>query len=313
MSDRTGTRNDRTTVKAGRRSVEISRPGKVLFPDDEITKFDLAEYYAAVGGAMLPLIRGRPVAMERYPDGLRGQRFFQKDVSDSVPAWVGSATVRKERGRLTQIVCDDLPTLLYLADQACITPHVWLSRIDRPDHPDQLMFDLDPPEGEFARARRAALRLRDLLADLKLPSVAKTTGGKGIHVMVPLDRRADFDATREFARAVADLLAERDPKGLTTEQRKDKRRGRLFIDVMRNAYAQHAAAPYSVRARAGGPVATPLHWSEVEDGKLRPERFSIRSVRRRVDEGGNPWGTLRGRSLKAAGRRLNEMRSEDAA
>jgi bifunctional non-homologous end joining protein LigD len=293
--------------------VEVSRPAKILFPDDGITKLDLAEYYAAVGSVMLPHIRGRPVAMERYPDGLRGGRFFQKEVARSIPGWVGTADVRKERGRLTQVVCDDVATLVYLADQACITPHVWLSRADRPDHPDQLIFDLDPPEGGFSEARRTAIVLRDLLAELKLPCVPKTTGGKGVHVMVPLNRGADFAVVREFARAVAGLLVARFPGRLTTEQRKDKRRGRLFVDVMRNAYAQHAAAPYAVRARPGAPVATPLHWSEVEDARLRPERFSMRAVRRRLERDGDPWGRLRGRSLREPSRILREMPSGEAA
>lgn len=162
-------------------------------------------------------------------------------------------------------------------------------------------------------ARRTALLLRDLLADLKLPSLPKTTGGKGIHVVVPLDRRADFDDVREFARAVADLLAARDPKNLTTAQRKDKRRGRLFIDVMRNAYAQHAAAPYAVRARKGAPVATPLDWGEVEDGKLRPQRFTIHSVPDRMERHGDPWGRLRGRSLKGPKRLLDGMLDAEGA
>lgn len=315
MSDRTRKRapDGSATVKAGRHAVEVSRPGKVLFPRDDITKLDLAEYYATVGQAMLPYVRRRPVAMERYPDGLGGERFLQKDVADSLPRWAATASVRKERGRLTQIVCDNVATLVYLADQSCITPHVWLSRADRPDHPDQMIFDLDPPQGKFTEARRAALVLRDLLDELGLPSFPKTTGGKGIHVMVPLDRRAGFDSVREFARGVADLLAARDPKRLTTEQRKDKRRGRVFIDVMRNAYAQHAVAPYAVRARDGAPVATPLRWTEVEDGRLRAERFSIRSVPKRVERGGDPWGRFRGRSLKEPGRLLHEMVSQEAA
>jgi bifunctional non-homologous end joining protein LigD len=210
-------------------------------------------------------------------------------------------------------VCNDVATLVYLADQACITPHVWLSRIDRPDHRDQLIFDLDPPEERFAEARWAALLVRDLLADLRLPSVAKTTGGRGIHVIVPLDRRAGFDAVRDFARSVAEVLAARKPKRLTTEPRRGKRNGRLFLDVGRNGYAQHAVAPYGVRARAGVPVSTPLHWSEVEDRKLRPERFSIRSVPRRVERDGDPWGTLRARSLREPSRLLAGIRSHRAA
>jgi len=218
-------------VGAGRRTLQVSRPAKILFPDDGITKLALAEYYAVVGSVMLPHVRGRPVAMERYPNGLGGHRFYQKNVGGSVPEWITTVPVRKERGELTLVVCNDVATLVYLADQACITPYVWLSRIDRSDHPDQLIFDLDPPEDRFAEARWAALLVRDLLADLRLPSVAKTTGGKGIHVMVPLDRRADFDAVRTFARAVAEVLAAREPKRLTTEQRRGKRNGRLFLDV----------------------------------------------------------------------------------
>jgi bifunctional non-homologous end joining protein LigD len=300
------------TVRAGRRAVLVSRPGKVLFPDDGITKLQLAEYYASVGPAMVPLVRNRPVAMERYPDGLRGQRFYQKNVT-AAPEWVIRVPIRKEGGRLTQMVCNDVATLVYLADQACVTPHAWLSRVDKPDHPDQLIFDLDPPEGRFAEARWAALLVRDLLAELGLPSVAKTTGGKGIHLMVPLDRRADFDAVRGFARAVGELLAAREPKRLTTEQRRGKRDGRLFLDAGRNGYAQHAVAPYGVRARAGAPVSTPLHWSEVEDRKLLPERFTVRTVPARVERDGDPWGPLRGRSLRAPSRLLDAMRSSNRA
>jgi bifunctional non-homologous end joining protein LigD len=294
-------------VRAGRRIVEVSRPSKVLFPDDGITKLDLAEYYAAVGSVMLPHVRGRPVAMERYPDGIHGPRFYHKEVGGSVPPWIHTATVRKEKGELTQVVCEDVATLVFLADRASITPHVWLSRVDRPDHPDQLIFDLDPLEGQFSEARRVALVLRKLLADLKLPSVAKTTGSKGIHVMVPLDRSADYVAVRGFARGVAGVLAARDPESITVEVRKEKRRGRLFVDIGRNAYAQHAVAPYGVRARAGAPVSTPLDWSEVEDGGLGPERFTIRTVPDRVKNNGDPWGTLRGRSLREPGRLLEQM------
>jgi bifunctional non-homologous end joining protein LigD len=299
--------DDRAAVRAGRWTVEIARPDKVLFPDDGITKLDLAEYYAGVAPAMLPHVRGRPVAMERYPDGLNGQRFYQKNVNGSVPHWVHTAPVGKQRGFLTQIVCDNAATLVYLADQACITPHVWLSRVDRPDHPDQMIFDLDPLEGQFAQARRAALTLKGLLEDLGLPAFPKTTGGKGIHVMVPVDRRADFDSVREFARGVGELLAAREPKRYTMEQRKGRRGGRLFIDIMRNAYAQHAVAPYAVRARAGAPVATPLDWSEVEDEGMRPERFTLRTIPERVQGGRDPWGKPRGRSLTLPRRRLAEM------
>jgi bifunctional non-homologous end joining protein LigD len=300
--------SDKQTVKVGRRTVEVSNPGKVLYPDG-ITKGDLVDYYRRVAERMLPHLRGRPVAMERYPDGIDGQRIFQKDVPDYFPDWIERVKVHKEGGSLQQVACDQAATLVYLANQACITPHVFLSRADRLDHPDQLIFDLDPAGDDFEEARLAALALRDLLRELELPSFAKTTGGKGLHLTVPLDRRADFDTVRGFARDVADLLAARQPDRLTTEQRKDKRKGRLYLDAMRNAYAQTAVPPYAARARPSATVATPLDWSEVEDRSLRPSSFTIASALERT---GDPWKDLRrhGRSLSRARRRLNALIGE---
>jgi bifunctional non-homologous end joining protein LigD len=299
-------------VRVGRRTVAVSNPGKVLYPDDGISKGDLVEYYRRVAGFMLPYLRGRPVAMERYPDGIDGQRIFQKDVPGYFPDWVDRVKVQKEGGELHQVVCEDAATLVYLASQACITPHAWLSRADRPDHPDQLIFDLDPDGDEFEEARVAALWLRSLLEELELPSFAKTTGGKGLHLTVPLDRRADFEEVRGFAREVAEVLASRDPDRLTTEQRKDKRKGRLYLDAMRNAYAQTAVPPYAVRARPGATVAAPLDWSEVEDRSLRPSRFTIGSILDRLERTEDPWKDLRRRrrSLSQAHKRLNALIDE---
>jgi bifunctional non-homologous end joining protein LigD len=288
--------------------VRVTHPEKVLFPGDGITKGDLVEYYQQVAGRMLPHLRGRPVAMERYPDGIDGERIFQKDVPGHFPGWIDRVKVHKQGGTLQQVVCEQAATLVYLANQACITPHVFLSRSDRLDHPDQLIVDLDPAGDDFGAARRAALALRSLLEELELPSFPKTTGGKGVHVTVPLDRRADFDSVRRFARDVAAVLAARHPDRLTTEQRKRDRGGRLYLDVMRNAYAQTAVPPYAVRARLGATVATPLDWSELEDSSLRPFAFTIGSVLDRFEET-DPWKDLRrrGRSLSRALRRLDAL------
>jgi bifunctional non-homologous end joining protein LigD len=302
--------SDKRSMKVGRRTVEVSNPGKVLYPDDGITKGDLVDYYRRVAEFMLPYLRGRPVAMERYPDGIDSQRIFQKDVPGYFPDWTDRTKVKKEQGELSQVVCEDAATLVYLANQACITPHVWLSRADRPDHPDQLIFDLDP-EGDFEDARVAALWLRSLLEELELPSFAKTTGGKGLHLTVPLDRRADFDAVRGFARDVAEELARRHPDRLTTEQRKQQRKGRLYLDTMRNAYAQTAVPPFAARARPGATVAAPLDWSEVEDRSLRPSRFTIGSILDRLQQVDDPWKDLRRRrSLSQAHKRLNALIDE---
>jgi bifunctional non-homologous end joining protein LigD len=240
---------------------------------------------------MLPWLRDRPISMVRYPDGLDGQRFFQKNAPSYFPDWIRRVRVGKEGGEVEHAVCDKPATLVYLANQACIEIHAFTSRVDKLDLPDQLVFDFDPPDGmRFADVRRAALWARDLLTgELDLTSFVRTTGGRGLHVHVPLNRRADFDAVLEFAHQAAGFLARRHPDAITTEQRKDKRGMRIYADVMRNAYAQTVVASYGVRARPGAHVATPLSWAEVEDESLEPARFTMAAVRARLDGGSDPW------------------------
>jgi bifunctional non-homologous end joining protein LigD len=281
-------------IKVGGRGVTLSNTDKVLFPADDITKGDLIGYYRDVATAMVPYLRDRPLAMARHPDGIDGERIFQKNVPGYFPDWVRRVRVPKQDGEVSHVVCDDAATLVYLANQACVEPHIFLSRIDRLDDPDQMVFDLDPPDpSRFEDARRAAMELRRLLEeDLELTAFVKTTGGKGLHVHVPLDRGTGFDDVRAVARQIAETFAEAQPARLTTAQRKDKRGDRLFLDIMRNAYAQMVVAPFSVRARPGAHVATPLHWEEVEDPELTPERFTMPSVIKRLDEVDDPWSGL---------------------
>lgn len=214
----------------------MSRPGKHLFPEEGITKADLVDYYRTVAPRMLPHLRGRPLMLERHPDGIDAGGFMQKDLPEYFPDWVHHAELPKSDGRVTCVICDDTATPAYLASQACITPHRFLSRVDRPDHPDRLLFDLDPARDDFAPVRDAARQLRRLLEEVGLPSAVMTTGSRGLHVLVPLDRRAPFDDVRAFARDLAQLLASRHPDTLTTEARKKARRGRLHLDIQRNAY-----------------------------------------------------------------------------
>jgi bifunctional non-homologous end joining protein LigD len=246
---------------------------------------------------MLPLLRDRPVSMTRFPDGITRQAIVQKNVPAYFPDWITRARIRKEGGSLQQVVIDKPATLVYLAGQACIELHAFLSRLDRIREPDQLIFDLDPPDDHrFDDVRVCALRLRELLsAELGLPAFVKTTGGKGLHVHVPLNPSEDFDAVREFARQVAEVLATRNPGLVTTEQRKDRRGPRIYADIMRNAYAQLAVSPYSVRGRPGAPVATPLSWVEVEDEGLSPGQFTLRTVPDRIRANGpsaGPWAGM---------------------
>lgn len=293
-------------IRAGGRSVGIGHPDKILFPGDGITKADLARYYRAAARRMLPHLRGRPLMLERHPDGTRGPAFMQKEVPDHFPDWVHRAELPKQGGTVTYAVCDDTATLLYLADQACITPHRFLSRADRPDHPDRLVFDLDPPGDDFPLVRDAAHGLHDLLDELELPSQVMTTGSRGLHVIVPLDRRAPFDDVRSFARDVAEVLAARHADRFTTEPRKKARRGRLYLDVQRNAYAQTAVAPYAVRALPGAPVAVPLAWAELDDPGLSARRWTLGTIARRLEE--NPWhDPPRPRSLTRARTRLTAL------
>jgi bifunctional non-homologous end joining protein LigD len=289
-------------VQAGRITVEISHPEKVLFAGpagagQDITKADLVHYYDGMADRMLPLLADRPVTMIRYPDGIGSHAILQKNAPDYFPDWITRAQVPKQGGSVHHVVCDKAATLAYLANQACIEVHVFLSRLPAVDRADQLIFDLDPPDDEhFAQAARAARLLRELLeGELSLTAFVKTTGGKGLHVHVPLNAADDFDASRQFGRQVADVLAAREPELLTTEQRKGKRDGRIYADMMRNGYAQTAVAPYSVRGRPGAPVATPLHWAELDDAGLSPHQFTLATVPGRVARQAgpqDPWAEL---------------------
>jgi bifunctional non-homologous end joining protein LigD len=291
-------------------SVEITHPDKLLFPDDGLTKADIADYYEAVGEWMLPHIRNRPISMMRFPDGIAGQGFFHKNVPDHFPDFVKRVEVEKRGGKLVHAVACNVDTLVYLVGQNTITPHVWLSRADRLRQPDRIVFDLDPaPGADFAAVRRAARQTGELLRELGLEPFAQVTGSKGIHVWTPLRRRATFADVRPFARAVAELLVERHPEELTLEFRKAERGGRILIDVMRNAYAQTTVPPYAVRPRPGAPVATPIAWDELSDAKLRSDRWNVKSVLRRLSAKGDPWADIASfaRGLSRASKRLERL------
>jgi bifunctional non-homologous end joining protein LigD len=300
-------------VKVSGVTVELSNTGKTLFPDDQVTKGDLVGYYRDIAARMLPYLRDRPLSMERYPDGITGERIVQKNVPRYFPDWIARTRVKKQGGTLVQVICDRPATLVYLANQACIEMHAFLSRTGALDRADQLVFDLDPPDDHrFDQVKHLALGLRELLeSELGLTAFVKTTGGRGLHVHVPLNARDDFDTVRRFARQASDVLAAREPDILTTQQRKDSRGDRVYSDVMRNAYAQTAVAPYSVRARPGAPVATPLDWAELEDADLTPHQFTLRTVRGRLDllGGSDPWAAMARRrySLARAAQRLAKL------
>jgi len=285
-------RSEKHAVHAGGHAIEIKRPDKVLFPDDGITKRELVEYYLRIAEVMLPHLRERAIVMERFPNGIGGQKIFQKNTPAYYPEWIKTVSLPKQNGVVRHLVADSASTLVYLANQAVITPHTWLSRIDQPNHPDQLIFDLDPSVADFRAVCETAKMLRERLRQQGLASFVKTTGSRGLHVLVPLDRRADFDDVRAFARRVAEALAHSHPEHLTTEVRKDKRNGKIFLDTARNAYAQTAAPAYAVRSRPGAPVAVPLEWSELDSPQIKPDLFNIHNVFDRIAAIGDPWKDL---------------------
>lgn len=268
--------------------VKITRPDKVLISPG-VTKADLAGYYETVAEPMLAHIAHRPLNLERYPDGIDGERIMQQRAGKYFPAWIGRVEVPAAKGTVEHVVARDAATLVYLAGQACITLHPWLSRTDRLDRPDRLVIDLDPSREDLDAVRRAALLFGQLLRELELRPWAMTTGSRGYHVVVSLQRRADFDTVRAFARDLGELAVRREPRLFTTEQRKTKREGRILIDIQRNAYAHTSVAPYAVRARPNGPVATPLHWEELEDSATHPQRWTVSSLPERIGREGDPW------------------------
>ena len=270
----------------------ITHPEKVMFPDDGITKGELVDYYQRIAGRMLPQVRDRPLHMNRFPDGIHGIAIQQKRIPDSFPQWIQRVTVGKQGGTVTHALINDTATLVYLANYNMVTAHVWLSRTEAVDHPDLLIFDLDPADEDFGLVRRTALKVKAMLADYQLVAFVKTTGSRGLHVVVPIEPSETFEESHLFADFLAQRLATDDPDHLTTEFIKEQRRGRLFLDVNRNAYAQTVVAPYAVRAKAGAPVAMPIDWAMVESAELRPNSVTIRSVSDWLKRHADPWAGM---------------------
>jgi bifunctional non-homologous end joining protein LigD len=269
--------------------VRISSPDKVLWQGQGVTKRELVEYYVAVGDAVLPRMRDRPLTLVRCPSGAEEQCFYQKHAKDSIPDRVPRVAVDEEDGSEPYMYVDGLPALLSLVQLGTLEFHIWGSRRDRLERPDRLVFDLDPDEElPFGRVAAAALRLRDLLGELGLESWPKSSGGKGLHVVVPITRRNDWDETKAFTQGVARRLVTEDPDAFTANMSKSRRGGKIFLDYLRNARNATAIAEYSTRARPGAPVAVPLAWDEVNPRAKRPPVFTIRDVPARVAEG-DPW------------------------
>jgi bifunctional non-homologous end joining protein LigD len=264
-----------------------------LFPADGITKGELASYYESIAPLMLPHLRRRPITMERYHRGITEQGFFQKDVSKGFPEWLQRVEVPKKNGTVHHPLANDTRSLLWLANQNSITIHVWPSRAPTLYNPDICIFDLDPSrEDDLEPLRAAALHLRDLLAELGLPSWIKTSGSKGFHIAVPLDGKSDFGVVARFAHRVGTVMVQRDPDNLTQEFSKVDRGGRILVDTGRNGYSATYAATYTVRAKPGAPVSAPCTWDELERGEVGPRTFTLRNMGERIANVGDLWADL---------------------
>jgi bifunctional non-homologous end joining protein LigD len=288
-------------LRKGKRVLKLSNPDKLFWPEEGITKGDLLAYYRTVAPVLVPHLKDRPFTMKRYPDGWKGKHFFQKDAPKHMPEWIPTrayrSTSRESREKRTisyPLVNDDL-ALLWMANMGCIDMNAWYSRVDRPERPDFVLFDLDPsPDVGFPETVEVALLVKKLLDGIGLSSHAKTSGADGMHVLVPIERRWTYADTREFAEIVARALVSTHRDLVTNEWTRSKRRG-VLIDANQNGEGKTIASVYSVRPKEGAPVSTPLRWEEVTPS-LDPAAFTMDAVLERIERDGDLFaGVLTGK------------------
>jgi len=285
--------------------VEITNKQKILFPKSKITKEEYVAYYKKIAKKILPFIKDRPLTLKRFPNGIQGIKFFQKKVMDYYPKWIKTVSVKREgKTSIKMPVITNLDSLLYIANQVGEL-HPWLSKIDKLDYPDRLIFDLDPEKNSFTKVIDAAKDLKKLLDILKLPSFLMTTGSKGLHIIVPIKREKTFDEIRAFAKKVATYLANKYSTKYTIETRKDKRKKRVFIDYLRNSFAQTAVSAFSIRAIESAPIATPITFQELNK-ILNSQTFNVKNIFKRSK---NPISSLNSRSvsIKNASKKIEKL------
>lgn len=294
-------------LKIGRYIVETSNESKIFFPKNNYTKGDLIEYYKKIADTMVPHIKDRPISMVRYPNGVKQDGFYQKDAPDYFPDWIARFEVEKKAdGVTTYVMVNNNATLVYLANQGCITPHIWLSKKDKPKRPDMLVFDIDPPDTKsFDKVRHAALLLKEILEQEDLTPFVKTTGSKGLHVAVPLIRTVNFDLARSYGQEIAQKVIKQEPKKFTLEFKKEKRDNKVLIDIFRNAFAQTMVAPFGVRPKEGAPISMPIKWDEVHSKKLTSNQYTIKNAFEYLKKYGDQWEDMfdHAKSIKGLAKR----------
>jgi len=299
-----------TQYKVGRYLVNLTHEDKVLFTQPTITKSDLIEYYESIADIMIPHIKNRPLSLYRCVEGIAQDCFYQKNAADYFPSWIKTVPVKKEEGgTVDYVLCNNAATLVYLANQVMITPHVWLSRVPALTKPDRMIFDLDPVKQDFKTLCGIAHELRALLEECGLHPHVMTTGSRGLHVVTPLKPSATFDDVRSFAYQVGQIMVDRHPDLLTLELRKNKRHGRVFVDVLRNSWTATGVAPYGVRAIAGAPVAMPLRWEDLKKRGLMSQTYTIKNMMKYIEKYGDAWADIasHARPLGGANKKLKSL------
>lgn len=280
------------SIKIHNRSISLSNLDKIWFPRSKITKGEIVEYYAQMAKYQIPLVKNHLLTMQRYPEGIKGEAFYQKNAGSYFPSWIKTKSVHKEEGGIVHyVVAVNEQTLVYLANQATLTIHYWMSKYTNLYAPDRIIFDLDPSVNNFTRVKAAAHLIKEICQDLKLPCFAMTTGSRGMHIYIPLKPGHTFEESTKVAYYIANQMIAEKPKEFTLEVRKEKRGTKIFIDTLRNRYNATAVVPYSVRAYEKAPVAMPLWWDEV-DSKLTAQTFTISNAYDHLKEVGNPWKTM---------------------
>ena len=295
--------------------VNLTSPDRVLYPGDGVTKGDVFEYYKQVGPTIVPHLKDRPFTMKRYPHGITGQAFFQKQAPRGMPEWIPTRQFRtwpREGGsRLVDFPLINSPeAVLWMVQMNCVDMNAWYSRVDKPDRPDFVLFDLDPPDGGFELAIEVAHLIRELLEELDLPGHVKTSGADGIHVVAPITRRSTFEQTYKFAESASRLLEQRHPGKVTTEWLKKKREG-VLVDHRQNGHGKTIASAYSVRPKPGAPVSTPLHWDELKSG-IQPRDFGMDVALQRIGKHGDLFAPVLedSRPLAPAAAKLKRLGSD---
>ena len=296
-------------LKVGGYTIETSNLDKILFPESKITKGEVIEYYENISDYALPYLKDHPLTMLRCPDGINGQQFIQKKVSPYFPQWIDRCEVSSKEGTLQQVIINKKATLVYLANQACITYHLYLSKIDKMQYPSYVIFDIDPSTDDLLALKKVVWHVKKLLDLLELECFLQTSGSKGFHIYVPLKRIFTFQQTHDFAKDAANYLAKEYPNEITVKQSKKDRGNRALIDYARNGYGLSTVAPYSLRAIETAPIATPIHWDELDEKNIGPRTYNIKNIFNRLNQIQDPWADLLNHklSIDSAIKKLTEL------